>query len=829
MIARMVCTTFKPVIVGRLTSALTLCLAVSACSSGANVSALPPAAATTSATAVRTAIVFTIPGSVRTASGARRALYISPDTQSAAIAVNGQAPVSINLAANSPNCTPAAGGGRTCTAAIAAPVGTDTFSETLYSGLNATGAVLSRGQTAAKIVAGTANTVALTLDGVIASLAVVLSNATPPQGTPATIGVTVDFYDAGGAAIVGPAPFAAPIALSDSDRSGATTLSKTTLASPADAVGLTLTYTGAVLSSAAIEAQAGNVISPAAMFTPQSPAPAPVTFNDYTTFGYDNQRDVFNPNSTAITPSSIANLHLAWQAALGGGDYNTQTQPILATEIPGHQAVLFVGGGSGNVYGYDGLTGNLLWTRPLGQESYGCENNNPIYFGVGGTVAYDPGSQSLYVVGNQNAVLNGPASNSLYHLAGASGAILGQVDFAPALAGWPSLDFSHTSVTLGSNGLAYVGTGATCDISSWRGRVAAVNVASMTLANTFFPVWNGTTQPWGGGGIWGWGGVALDFSGNVLTGVGNTDNGETTHGGIVPPFRAAPEEYSGLGEAFVALSPNLSTVEQSNHPVPTSLYSGNSVDLDVQGTPAVFRPNGTACDPIAALQAKSGSLYLYDTTRIGAGPSAQYQLAPSSYSDGFLGGPAYSPASGLLYAAVTSSSESLYPPGMIAINPGCNGTPSVVWHSAFGPDSYPTGVPRSVPAASAGGVVFVGTPCSPDGNGGCNAVTPSSSKRSTAATLRKPSICCSPPAPGDGALWAIDASTGTVLNGGEPLIYTSSPLRAPPTIDGNWIFVVDTNGDMYGLTIDSSFPTVAAKRRSIDSRVLKSWESTPGT
>ncbi len=567
--------------------------------------------------------------------------------------------------------------------------------------------------------------------------------------------------------------------------------------------------------------------------TPSAPGPTPTAtppavFNDYTTFGYDNQRDVFNPNSTALSAAALANLHLGWQSALGGGDYNTQTQPILATEIPGHQGVLFVGGGSGNVYGYDALTGALLWTQKTGQESYSCESGYTAYFGVGGTAAYDPGSKSLYVAGNSNSAINAVGTNTLYHLDGGSGSILGQANFAPPVSGWPSLDFSHTAVTLGSNGLAYLGTGATCDVASWRGRVVAVNVPAMTLANTFYTVWNGTTQPWGGGGVWGWGGVSLDFSGNVLTGVGNTDNGSTSHGVIVAPFVAAPEEYSGYGEALVQLSSNLSTVEGANHPLPPGIYSGDSVDLDLNGTPTIFRPNGSLCDPIAAIQGKSGSLYLYDTTRISTGPIAQYQLAPSTYADGFLGGPAYSPLTGLLYVGVPSSNESLFPPGMIAINPGC-GTPSVAWHASFGPDSYGTGstlspgLPRSVPAVSAGGVVFIGTICTSSGNGCSATASTPSIARPRAAAGRGPLICCAPPGNSGGALWALDASTGTVLNGGNPLIVTSGPIRMPPTIDGNWIFVLDNDGNMYGLTIDPSVPAINARYRPPDARQRKEW------
>jgi hypothetical protein len=475
-------------------------------------------------------LTIRVPAGASSASAvSRRPLYVSPNTQSVAIAVNGGTPAIVNIAPTAPNCTVGAGA-LTCTATVSAPVGTDTFAETTYSAPNAGGSVLSSGTTSAAIIAGRANTVSLTLNGVIAALSLGLSNSRPPQGTAATIALTVNFTDASGASIIGSDPFTTPVTLTDSDTSGATTLSKTTLKSPADAAALTIAYSGGVLTQAVFGASAGSITAPTATLKPQ--AAATIGFNDYVTFGYDNQRDVYNPNSTAITPTQIPNVHLAWQVALGGGDFNTQSQPVLATEIAGHQGVLFVGGGRGNVYGYDATTGNLLWTQNTGQETYTCENDNTIYFGVGGTAAYDPGSKSLYIVGNTNATPDGTATNSLYHLDAASGAVIGSVPFAPPLAGWKSLDFSHTSVTLGSNGLAYVGTGATCDISSWRGRVAAVSVPSMTLANTFFTVWNGTTQPWGGGGVWGWGGVSLDPAGNVLTGVGNTDNGLTTHGGI---------------------------------------------------------------------------------------------------------------------------------------------------------------------------------------------------------------------------------------------------------------------------------------------------------
>ena len=161
-------------------------------------------------------------------------------------------------------------------------------------------------------------------------------------------------------------------------------------------------------------------------------------------------------------------------------------------------------------------------------------------------------------------------------------------------------------------------------------------------------------------------------------------------------------------------------------------------------------------------------------------------MSPTDSDDAYLGGPAFSPATGLIYAPVASStSPTLFAPGLVAIDPGC-GNPSVTWHAAFGSDSSGSGTPRSVPAVSAGGVVFAGTV-----NGSA------------------------------GQVWAIDASTGNVLGGGNPLLQTSANIRMPATIDGNWVFVLDNSGNMYGLTTDTSYPAIQTKYRAPDARLRK--------
>jgi outer membrane protein assembly factor BamB len=517
-----------------------------------------------------------------------------------------------------------------------------------------------------------------------------------------------------------------------------------------------------------------TVVPVAGALPTPTPTPPPGGFNDYATFGYDSAHDVYNPNSTAITPATIGNLHLAWQASLG--DFNTQTQPVLATNVGGHSALLFVGGGSGRIYAYDALSGSLVWKTQLGNASIsGCGSG--AVAGTGGTPAYDPASKSLYVVANGNGNVV-----ELAHLDAASGTVLGTVNVAPPQLEPGEGEIGHTAVTL-RGGVAYLGVGSYCDASPWRGMLVAVNVPSLAIAGTYFTVWDpqnargGGAQPWSGASIWGWGGVSLDAGGNVLAGVGNTDNGG--NGPVPAPFVAAPQEWSGLGDAIAEFDPGLATTLASNHPIPPSVFGGQSVDLDVQGTPLVFTPNGTSCAPMVAIQAKAGTLSLYNEGAIASGPIAQYQMAPSAWSDSYLGGPTYSAATGLLYADVASStSPSLFAPGLIAINPGC-GTPSVAWNAAYGIDSSTLGVARGVPAVSAGGVVFSGTAA---GNGT------------------------------GGALWAIDASAGTVLGGGAPILTTGGYIRMPATIDGDWVFVLDNSGNLYALTADSRYAAIAARK-----------------
>ncbi len=103
-----------------------------------------------------------------------------------------------------------------CTATISGAQGSDKFAVTTYAGTNATGAVLSVGSVEAQIGGQGkigVNALSIAIDGVIASLRLRLAPKVTPRGKPATAHVSLDAFDASGAAIVGPSDFQLPIAL----------------------------------------------------------------------------------------------------------------------------------------------------------------------------------------------------------------------------------------------------------------------------------------------------------------------------------------------------------------------------------------------------------------------------------------------------------------------------------------------------------------------------------------------------------------------------------------------------------------------------------------
>lgn len=202
---------------------------VAACSGGGG-SSLPAAPqGSTPQRAQSVAFSIKIPPAVSTA--ARSPKYVSASTQSVSIVeTDGTATPSpavvANTAPTSPNCTTASGT-TTCTISVNANVGTDSFLVKTYDQPNAAGNLLSSGTVHGTVVSGQANSFPLTLNGAVASIALVAAEAYPQVAASTTI--SAQAKDADGNTIIG--TYDSPIALTTSANA---TLSSSQLASSSD-------------------------------------------------------------------------------------------------------------------------------------------------------------------------------------------------------------------------------------------------------------------------------------------------------------------------------------------------------------------------------------------------------------------------------------------------------------------------------------------------------------------------------------------------------------------------------------------------------------------
>jgi hypothetical protein len=203
-----------------------------------------------------------IPAPPKLAKGRHGVKYVSPDTNSAVIVQNGQ-PFLIPLSAGSPDCTVLTSGARQCSVQVALSVGVYPLTISLYQRPDGSGEPLSTRVFSAVAVSGNSpNIFTWTLDAVVAAVVVSMSpNGTFTAGAPGTRTVNVAVLDAAGDEIAlgindladsNDSPVA--IALSDSDTSGATSISPATV-SPN---GNTLSYDGGTPNGTTITATATN-------------------------------------------------------------------------------------------------------------------------------------------------------------------------------------------------------------------------------------------------------------------------------------------------------------------------------------------------------------------------------------------------------------------------------------------------------------------------------------------------------------------------------------------------------------------------------------------
>jgi hypothetical protein len=276
---------------------------LSACAGGTG-SGVPTASNVNASPTQMSTVTFTLTIPPQSAAAERRAAYVSWSTVSAIVSLTAQNgnPVSpaqlyaldvqnvnvchpvITSVARLPRAQRGQLAQAGCHITIPAPVGTDTFTVSTYDAhqtsstpTTATGNMLSTGTVSTVVVLNAANSVSLTTNGVVAAVNLILAHSTIAESASTLIGLVVQPRDADNNTIIGPGNFQTPIVLTDSDTSGATSLTpRTTLTNYGDCNGISVQYNGSALTSATFTASINStVVGTATLTLTPTPTPTP--------------------------------------------------------------------------------------------------------------------------------------------------------------------------------------------------------------------------------------------------------------------------------------------------------------------------------------------------------------------------------------------------------------------------------------------------------------------------------------------------------------------------------------------------------------------------
>ena len=336
----------------------------------------------------------------------------------------------------------------------------------------------------------------------------------------------------------------------------------------------------------------------------------------WTTWGNSPVRQS-RASASLLTTKNGDRLRLAWSRPIGGAG---AAQPLYLRRVlvTGKRRDIYVTASEeGRVSAFDARTGKVLWVRDVGSVSTGCLQMPKGIFGVTGTPVYDPASGFVYLA----------VADRLWAI---------DVHTGVARTGWPvalPMDQYHEhvwgAIALG-NGHVYFGIASYCDRRPYTGRVLAVSTKSGEVDHSWTSVNTATGDP-GGGGIWGWGGVAITSDGHIWAAVANAN------------IAQGQDESLDHAESVVELNSALGLLRASH--APGMPIKG---DFGFGSTPVVFK--STRCGAMVAAEGKDGAIYLWKRPTLTAGPVQRLELA---FPATLYGSPAWDPRTQQLF--VTTS------------------------------------------------------------------------------------------------------------------------------------------------------------------------------
>ena len=411
---------------------------------------------------------------------------------------------------------------------------------------------------------------------------------------------------------------------------------------------------------------AGTGYTLTASSTPSYTAATSAAFNittassGWTTYLQGNDRSGFTSDS-GFNPTSVQNLHLAWQASDTAPNHGVFAQPVVSNGL------VYWGSNDGFERATD-TSGNLVWQTNLGRTSPpAC--TDPSAFGISST----PTITTDVPVGGATSVLYvGGGNSKLYALNAATGAVLWSYD----VGGNPNTFLWDSPLVYGNS--VYIGVSSFGDCPLTQGQLLQLNRVTGALQNTFNLVPNGCT----GGGVWS--SPTLDAAAGTIyftTGTPSPDCPSTPGGPSMYELRAS----------------DLSLVGSWTIPV-----AQQGFDADFGATPTLFNGViGGQSVPLVGAIDKNGIFYAFKRDALPSGPVWQTRIATGGADPTTGNGPIAPAAFDGTTLYVGGDNTSGCSGTVNALNPS---TGAFIWKHCFTDGGFVEGAVT----VTSGGVVTVG-------------------------------------------------------------------------------------------------------------------------